>query len=100
VSNVRDLPKAELAALCEKHHIRELPIFGPAASDELRPESDSDLLVHLEPDARIGFMELGAMEQDFERVFGRPVDVVPKVGLRPILRDEILGSAQLLYAAA
>ena len=37
--------------------------------------------------------------EDFPYLFGRPVDLVPKTGLKRHIRDEVLGSSRVLYAA-
>ena len=95
-----DLPLDEIRDICLRHHVRELSIFGSALRDDFRPDSDVDLLVEFEPDARIGFMELGRMEQDLEAALHRKIDLVPKAGLRSFLRDEVLSTAMVLYAAA
>ena len=34
-----------------------------------------------------------------EKLFGRPVDLVPKEGLHRVIRDQVLADAQVLYAA-
>lgn len=93
------LPISELEALCRRYQVRELSLFGSALRDDFGPESDIDLLVEFEPDARIGFMELGRLEQELEALLGFPIDLVPKSGLRPELRQDILDTARLLYAA-
>lgn len=98
-NDLPDLPLAEIRAICRRYGVRELALFGSALRDDFGPESDLDLLVEFEPDVRIGFMELGRMEQELAALLGRRVDLVPKGGLRPFLRDEVLASARLLYAA-
>lgn len=88
-----------LRAICEKHHVRELSLFGSAARDDFRPESDVDLLVLFEPDARVSYFDVFELQSRLEELFGRKVDLVPKVGLRPILREEVLASSHVIYAA-
>jgi predicted nucleotidyltransferase len=39
------------------------------------------------------------LQDDLERLFGRPVDLVAKDGLHRVIRDEVLSQAQVLYAA-
>ena len=94
-----DLPLDEIAALCRRYQVRELSLFGSALRDDFRRDSDLDLLVLFEPEAQVGFMALGRMERELETILGRKVDLVPKEGLKPIIRDEVLASAQVLYAA-
>lgn len=95
-----DTHRAALIDLCKRWGIVELSIFGSALRDDFRPESDVDLLVVFEPNRRLDFSDLDAMEAGFAAVFGRRVDLVEKVGLRnPIRRRAILSSSRLLYAA-
>jgi predicted nucleotidyltransferase len=49
VDRLGEVPRAKLAALCRKYHVRRLGLFGSAARGELTPESDVDLLVEFEP---------------------------------------------------
>jgi predicted nucleotidyltransferase len=40
-----------------------------------------------------------ALREDLEELFGRPVDLIPKVSLHRVIRDRVLADAQILYAA-
>ncbi|MBN1259369.1 MAG: nucleotidyltransferase family protein [Anaerolineae bacterium] len=93
------ISQEQLAALCRRHHVQRLALFGSALREDFRPESDIDLLVTFEPDAEIGFLALGRLRRELETLFGRPVDLVPQDGLKPRIRDSVLVSAELLYAA-
>jgi len=61
--------------------------------------SDIDMLVEFEPDARVGFMTLARMRRELSELLGRTVDLVPESGLKPLIRDDVLDSAKVLYAA-
>ncbi len=51
-------------------------------------------------DAHISLFDLAQMQVELEALFDRPVDLVEKAGLRnPYRRDEILKTAQVVYAA-
>jgi uncharacterized protein len=63
-----------------------------------RPESDVDLLYARLPGNDLG-MSYFALQEDLEKLFGRPVDLVPKDGLHQAIRDRVLNDAQVLYAA-
>ena len=93
------VPDTEVAALCRRYQVRELSIFGSAARGELRPDSDVDLLVDFEPEARIGLLELGAMMDELSALVGRRVDIAIKRALKPRIRSEVLADARILYAA-
>ena len=84
--------------LCERYRVRELSIFGSALREDFRRDSDIDLLVEFEPEAQIGFMTLSRMQRELSAVLNRPVDLVPKSGLKPKIREMVISSAKVLYA--
>lgn len=88
-----------IVEICRKHGVRELALFGSALRDDFRPDSDFDFLVEFEPDAQVGFLTLAALARELGEVLGRKVDVVPKSGLKPLIRDEAIAGAEVLYAA-
>lgn len=93
------VPRERLEEVCRKHGVQELLIFGSAAAGEAREASDIDLLVSFRPEARAGFLTLSRVQRDLEALFGRRVDLVPKGGLKPAIRNQVLASARVLYAA-
>jgi predicted nucleotidyltransferase len=94
-----EIPRDQLADFCRRHHIRRLALFGSVLREDFRPDSDVDVLVAFEPEAQVGFMALGRMKRELSALFQRPVDLVPQEGLKPIIREVILTSAEELYAA-
>jgi uncharacterized protein len=58
-----------------------------------------DILVDFEPDARIGLIKFASLSNELESLVGRRVDLVTKAGLKPRVRSEVLGEAQLVYPA-
>lgn len=88
-----------LRELCRKWHVAELALFGSVLRDDFGPESDIDVLVTFEADARVGFIGLGQLADELSLMFGREVDLVPKAGLKPLIKDDVLSSAHTLYAA-
>ena len=89
----------QIAALCRQYHVRELAVFGSALGPNFGPQSDIDLLVSFEPDAKIGLFALFHLQDELARLLQRKVDLVPKNGLKPLIRDEVLAQARPLYAA-
>ncbi len=93
------LPHEQLTALCHHYHIRYLALFGSVLRDDFGPESDVDVLVEFEPEARISLMDyIGAM-QALSDLLQRPVDLVDRTGLKPRLKETVLQSAEVIYAA-
>lgn len=91
------LPTDEIAALCREYHVRELSLFGSALGDGFDDESDLDFLVLFEPDAEIGFLELAGLQFALADLLGQNVDLVPKNGLKPVIRHDVLASARVIY---
>jgi predicted nucleotidyltransferase/DNA-binding HxlR family transcriptional regulator len=91
------IPRGRLAALCRKHHIRKLSLFGSAARNELSPSSDIDLLVEFDDDSYESLFDIPAL-QDSALFGGRNVDVVTREILdNPFRRDAILPELKTLY---
>jgi predicted nucleotidyltransferase len=94
------IPRKKIAEFCQRWSILEFSLFGSALRADFRSNSDVDVLVTIDPNARIGLFEIIDMKLELERIFKRPVDLVEKEGLRnPYRRKEILRTAQVVYAA-
>ena len=87
-----------LAGLCEQYGIAELSVFGSVVRGDAGPGSDVDLLYVRVPGNDLGMSYFG-LQEDLERLFGQPVDLVSKEGLHRVIRDQVLADAQVLYAA-
>jgi predicted nucleotidyltransferase len=94
-----DIPMDALADLCRRYHVRELALFGSVLRDDFRDDSDIDILVEYESDAQVGLYEHFDLQRDLEQLLGRRVDLVSKRGLNVVIRDDVLRSSQVLYAA-
>lgn len=92
--------REELAALCQRHHIRRLSVFGSAIRGDARPGSDIDLLVEFH-DGRVpsGYRFVG-IEMELEELIGVAVDLNTAEDLSPLFRDDVVAQAQVAYAAA
>ena len=98
--NLKDqLSSPELARFCRRYRVRRLSLFGSVLRDDLRADSDIDVLVQFERGARVSFLTLGKMQRELSAIFQRPVDLVPQDGLKPVIRETVLASAQEVYAA-
>jgi len=92
------VPKDRLAEFCRRHRIRRLSFFGSVLRDDFGPESDIDVLVEFEPDARVGYFKLFEMEEELSRILGgRKVDINTPNGLSKYFRDEVLREAEVQY---
>jgi uncharacterized protein len=90
--------KAEIAAICRRHHVRELCLFGSALGPDFRPDSDIDLLVEFASGVPVGLLQFGELQAELETLLNRKVDLVSKRGLRPLVRERILQQLEPVYA--
>lgn len=93
----------EIAAFCRRWQVVELALFGSALRDDFGPDSDIDLIVSFDPDARPTLFDVVRMQEELSRVLGRKVDLVTRRAVETsrnyIRRRAILGPAQVVYAA-
>jgi len=88
-----------LNAFGRRHHIRRLSLFGSALTERFNEHSDIDLLVEFEPDARVSLLDVAGMELELEDRLGRRVDLRTAMDLSRYFRDDVVRTAELLYAA-
>ncbi|HCA46789.1 MAG TPA: nucleotidyltransferase [Armatimonadetes bacterium] len=94
------LPKEEIAEFCRRNQIRRLSLFGSVLREDFGPDSDVDVLVDFEPEARVGLFALARMEMELSKLLGRRVDLNTPGFLSRYFRDEVLEEAEVQYAVA
>ena len=93
-----DIPEQKLADFCRKWRVVELALFGSVLGDQFNAESDVDVLIDFGEGAAWDLFDLVRMQDELEAIFGRPVDLVEKAGLRnPFRRSSILRGKQVVY---
>jgi predicted nucleotidyltransferase len=65
--------------ICENHHINYVGLFGSAAREEAKSDSDIDLLVKFDDQSGVGLFELDRIQREFENRFGKKVDLVTRL---------------------
>ena len=93
------VPTDSIADLCRRHRIRHLGLFGSVLRDDFRPDSDVDVLVEFESDAQVGLFTLMDVQDELAALLGRQVDLVPRQGLKRLIRASVPASEQVVYAA-
>jgi predicted nucleotidyltransferase len=88
-----------IAAFCRRNRIRKLSLFGSILRDDFGPESDIDVLVEFEEGATPGLAYF-SMQDELSELLGRKVDLVTPKGLSKYIRDDVIASADPVYAAA
>lgn len=67
-----------------------LGIFGSVARGDDQPDSDVDLLIALDPKARVGLLQFVSLGRHLSELVGRPVDLAEYDQLKSPLRAEAL----------
>lgn len=93
------IPRQALAEFCRRYQVQKLALFDSALRDDFRADSDVDVLVTFQPTARVGFITFSRMQRELSALFGRPVDLVPMDGLKPVIREAVLANIEEIYAA-
>jgi uncharacterized protein len=93
------LPKEKITDFCQRHHIRQLALFGSVLRNDFRPDSDVDVLVEFKPGYTPGFISLYDMEEELSTFMeGRKVDLVTAKFLNHRMRDKVFSEAEVQYA--
>jgi len=83
--------KHQILALAAKYGAYNVRVFGSIARGTADETSDVDFLVNLEPGRSL--LDLGGLLYELQQLLGRRVAVVTPAGLRPRIRDRVLGEA-------
>ena len=81
----------EILRIAKRYGVTAVRVFGSAARNELRADSDIDLLIEVTGDTAPWFP--GGLVAELETLLRRRVDVVEPPALRPALRDAALREA-------
>lgn len=58
-------------------------LFGSRARGEDRPDSDTDIMIEIDPEAPVGVWEYAGIKRYVASLFEGPVDVVDREALKP-----------------
>jgi predicted nucleotidyltransferase len=72
-----------LRAIANEYGLHRVVAFGSAVRSDFDEESDVDLLVEMRPGRGLGITDLTSLEDRFEDLFERRVEVVTRTGLLP-----------------
>ena len=91
----------EIAQFCQHWNITELALFGSVLNDRFHADSDIDILIRFEPNARQGLLTLAKIKHELEASIGREVDIALKESIENsenwIRRNEIFKTTQVIY---
>lgn len=71
-------------------------LFGSRARGDDRPDSDTDIMIEVDPAAKVGVYEYVALKDYIAGLFDGKMDVVSREGLKPYVRPA--ATADAIYA--
>jgi predicted nucleotidyltransferase len=89
----------QIKALCEKHKVSRLFVFGSILTDNFKKSSDIDLLVDFSGVDLYSYADnYFDFKSSLESLFERPVDLLEEKALKnPYLKRSIDSSKKLIY---
>lgn len=72
--------------------ISHVYLFGSVARGEADEKSDVDLFHDYDSD-RFGFLQFMRIRELAPEIVGQPVDIMPRNGIHPLIKDEVIAEA-------
>ena len=98
-----NIQEEQLREICKRYLIRELSVFGSALREDFNESSDIDLLVEFKPDSGTSLFDIVDLKEEFEKLFGREVDIVSKKAIQQsrnhLKRKSILSNFKVIYVS-
>jgi predicted nucleotidyltransferase len=76
--------------------VKHAALFGSMARGNNRPDSDIDIMIEVDPNARINVFDYVDLKEYIAGLFDGPVDVVNREGLKSYVRPAVTDDA--IYA--
>ena len=76
--------------------VKHAALFGSRARGDARPDSDTDIMVEIDPEARIGAWDYAGIKDFIAGLFEGPVDVVNRKVRKAYVRPDVTEDA--IYA--
>jgi predicted nucleotidyltransferase len=94
-----DIDRTRLEELSRRYRVRRLALFGSVIRDDFGADSDVDILVEFEPDAKVG-LSFFSLQEELSILLGRKVDLTTPGFLSPWIREKVAREAHEVYEAA
>ena len=90
LQDIFDVLHKRLPDLRERYGVRSLGVFGSYVRGEQRRDSDVDVLIEFDDDAKPGLFWFIDLQHELSDALGVKVDLVEKKGLKPYIGKRIL----------
>lgn len=93
------IAEIDLEMLCKKHNIKSLSLFGSAVRNELKSDSDIDILIEFEKGCTPGLITFLGIQRELSRMIGREVDLRTKGDLSKYFVDRVMDEKRIEYVS-
>jgi hypothetical protein len=97
--SIVEINKERIIALCTKHKVYKLFVFGSVLTNDFKSSSDIDFIVDFSDMELYNYADnYFEFKESLEKLLERPIDLLEDVALKnPYLRKSIDASKQLIY---
>ena len=97
------ISQSQIDRFCHRWQVSELALFGSVVREDFGPDSDVDVLVQFQSQARHTLLDMARMEAELRQIFGRDVDLVERSAIEQsrnhFRHKAVLQSAESIHAA-
>ena len=90
IKHIREL----IVPILQSYGVSKAALFGSVVKDQIRPDSDIDILVQIDKD--ISLLDFVGLKLELEQILKTDVDVVEYDTIKPLLRESILKEQQVI----
>src|SRR5437868_12985290 len=92
-----ELRMRQIQEFCLQFGVEEISLFGSVLRDDFRSDSDVDIMLKFKAGYGFTFENTPIIQDELEKIFGRPVDVIEKGRIRnPFRRHSIMNSYKVV----
>jgi uncharacterized protein len=99
--NTIEIPIKKIAEFCDQWQVNEFSLFGSVLRADFRSDSDIDVLIDFDNQAKPTLFDLVDMEEQLQGIFHRDIDLVTRQGIENsdnyLRRQAILSTTQQIY---
>ncbi len=94
------IPHKKIVSFCKRHRISRMLFFGSVLRADFGPDSDIDVLVEFDEEARITLFDMVDIQDELAALLGRNIDLTTPDGLSKYIRPDVIANAQVVYDRA
>lgn len=90
IEEIKEKLRNHKQELKQNYKIKDIGIFGSYIKSQQNENSDLDILVEFEPNAKLSLLDVAGLEIELSELLGVKVDLVEKQTLKPYIGKHIL----------